>query len=216
MNFEEFLIKKKIDPVQFKLGEKLLFPEFESHFSQMGEKSFDHSKKFWFNKLRRVHPLKEEPKPEKLVEPVAQRVEINKTIDAKPSLTENKPTDSESKTNYKPRFKATVVPTKDESSVQPEEQISKPEFKPRFRAGVTSIPIEPESINTIAAEEANNEVKNPKPSAYKPRFKPSMAVKEVPSEENESKNKPKEDEIEQPKPAYKPRFNPSTIKKSDK
>ena len=216
MTFEEFLIKKKIDPVQFKMGEKLLFPEFESHFSQMGEKSFDHSKKFLFNKLRRAHPLKEEPKAEKALEPTAQKVEINKLNDEKPSIPENKPTDSELKSGYKPRFKVTAAPAKDESSIQAENQTVKPAFKPRFRAGVTSIPKEEEKIDITVAAEANKEVEITKPTAFKPRFKPSMAIKDVPSEESSSSNDSKEAEIEQPKPAYKPRFNPSTIKKTDK
>ena len=62
MTFEEFLIKKKIDPVQLQSKDQTFFSEFESHFLQMGEKSFDHSKKFWFNKLRRTYHLKEEIK----------------------------------------------------------------------------------------------------------------------------------------------------------
>ena len=65
MTFEEFLLKKKIYPAQLQLAESALFSEFNSHFNQMGEKSFDHSKKFWFNKLRRLYHLKEEPKAPK-------------------------------------------------------------------------------------------------------------------------------------------------------
>lgn len=214
MTFEEFLIKKKIDPVQFKSGEKLLFLEFESHFSQMGEKSFDHSKKFLFNKLRRAHPLKEEPKLEKPVELAAQKTETNKAIDVEVSGSAIKPTDSESKTTYKPRFKATVGPTKDEPLVQSEEQTQKPTFKPRFRAGVTSVPKDAENTEEEVVKESEMEVEPTKPSAYIPRFKPSMAVKEVTSEESKSSEEYKEDEIEQPKPAYKPRFNPSIIKKN--
>ena len=73
MTFEEFLVKKKIDLAQFKTAEPGLFLEFESHYSQMGEKSFDHSKKFLFNKLRRAYHLKEEPKP--LV--AQEKIEVN-------------------------------------------------------------------------------------------------------------------------------------------
>jgi hypothetical protein len=62
MTFEDFLIKKRIDPVKLKAKEQSFFSEFESHFQQMGEKSFDHSKKFWFNKLRKTYHLKEEIK----------------------------------------------------------------------------------------------------------------------------------------------------------
>lgn len=83
MTFEEFLIKKKIDPVQLKNTEQALFSEFSSNFNEMGEKSFDHSKKFWFNKLRRANPLKEVPKPETI--PVAAPISsTNLTVNTPP------------------------------------------------------------------------------------------------------------------------------------
>ena len=62
MTFEEFFIKKRIDLTQLSKADPELVSEFKSHFVQMGEKSFDHSKKFWFNKLRKDFHLKEEPK----------------------------------------------------------------------------------------------------------------------------------------------------------
>mgnify|MGYP001410721695 CR=1 FL=1 len=87
MTFEEFLIKKKIDAIQLKAKEQAFFSEFESHFLQMGEKSFDHSKKFWFNKLRRAYHLKEEPKPVK---------EEVKTVETPASAQSNLPGSSKS------------------------------------------------------------------------------------------------------------------------
>ncbi len=53
MTFEEFFVKKKIDLSSFKLAEPTLFEEFKLHYESMGAKSFDHSKKYWFNKLRK-------------------------------------------------------------------------------------------------------------------------------------------------------------------
>lgn len=57
MSLEEFLQKKKIDILAFKSNSLELFQEFESHFEQMGAKSFDHTKKYLFNKLRKQFPL---------------------------------------------------------------------------------------------------------------------------------------------------------------
>jgi hypothetical protein len=58
MTFEEFFAKKKIDLEALHKEQPDLFNEFRLHFAEMGEKSFDHSKKFWFNKLRREYLLK--------------------------------------------------------------------------------------------------------------------------------------------------------------
>lgn len=97
MTFEEFIAKKKIDLAQFKTAEPGLFSEFQNHYSQMGAKSFDHSKKFLFNKLRRTYHLKEEPKPAIVQEPV----EVNKIASqAEPLLS---PTVAA--TVYTPRFR---------------------------------------------------------------------------------------------------------------
>src|SRR6201995_2400096 len=65
MTFEEFFQKKKISLAALEQGEPYLFSEFKNHFVQMGEKSFDHTKKYWFNKLRLQYPLAVEEKTEK-------------------------------------------------------------------------------------------------------------------------------------------------------
>lgn len=130
MTFEEFLLKKKIDPVQLRAAKPSLFSEFNSNFQQMGEKSFDHSKKFWFNKLRRAYLLEEEPKlpregPE--VNPVASQAEplISPTIEA---------------TGYKPRFKPKLTAAEENDPAiiakAPDSQ-EKPVYKPRFKPGMT-------------------------------------------------------------------------------
>ena len=187
MNFEEFLIKKKIDPVQLKNTEQALFFEFNSHFNEMGEKSFDHSKKFWFNKLRRANPQKEEPKPESIT--IASP--INKT-----NLPEN---NSQSKENQIKK-----------EEVGGEITNPKPAFKPRFKANIIAASQEQltESVSSIKAEEIEPE--KPKP-AYKPRFKAAIPVAEEPKVENNNEDIP--EQIIQPKPAYKPRFKPAMIRK---
>src|ERR1700712_473168 len=66
MTFEEFFKKKRINLVALEKAEPALFSEFKIHFEQMGEKSFDHTKKYWFNKLRLQYHLSAEQKPEKM------------------------------------------------------------------------------------------------------------------------------------------------------
>jgi hypothetical protein len=65
MNFEEFFKKKKIDLAALQQSDQSLFFEFKLHFEQMGEKSFDHVKKYWFNKLRHQYHLAPEIKSDK-------------------------------------------------------------------------------------------------------------------------------------------------------
>jgi hypothetical protein len=108
LTFEEFSVKKKIDLAVFQQAEPALYSEFKSEYDQMGEKSFDHSKKFLFNKLRRTYHLKEEPKPAKTsieINEIASQAEAlySPTIEQKPAHipTEEKPT---GKPGYKPRF----------------------------------------------------------------------------------------------------------------
>lgn len=123
MSFEEFLIKKKIDPVQLQSAEPSLFSEFRSHYSQMGEKSFDHSKKFWFNKLRRSYHLKEDPKVLKVPdEPNRLATQAEPLIS--PSI---------QATSYTPRFKSKIVPPAETTEKDIPE---KPVYKPRFKPGM--------------------------------------------------------------------------------
>ena len=65
MTFDEFFTKKRIDLAAFEKAEPALLSEFKTHYEQMGEKSFDHTKKYWFNKLRRQYHLAPEIKTEK-------------------------------------------------------------------------------------------------------------------------------------------------------
>jgi len=75
MTFDEFFKKKRVDLVALERAEPGLFSEFKTHYEQMGEKSFDHTKKYWFNKTRRQFPLTPEVKTEKphIANPIAEQ-----------------------------------------------------------------------------------------------------------------------------------------------
>jgi hypothetical protein len=74
MTFKEFFEKKKIDLKQFALEEKELFVQMKKEYDLMGPKSFDHSKKFHFNKLRLKYPVKEVKEKEDKVEIVTSSI----------------------------------------------------------------------------------------------------------------------------------------------
>src|SRR3569833_862171 len=98
MTFDEFFTKKKIDLTALGKAEPALFSEFRSHFEQMGEKSFDHTKKYWFNKLRLQYHLAPEVKEEKVrtANPLAEQT-ITETLEEGPPA---------QKVGFTPRFKA--------------------------------------------------------------------------------------------------------------
>src|ERR1700761_885757 len=98
MDFEEFFAKKKIDLAALGKAEPGLLSEFRTHFEQMGEKSFDHTKKYWFNKLRLSYHLAPELKEEKvaIANPLAEQT-ITETLSE---------TSAPASVGFKPRFKA--------------------------------------------------------------------------------------------------------------
>jgi len=76
MEFEEYLISKKIDPADFKKNEPDQYQSFAHLFSQMHPDSFTMQKLFLINGIRRTFPLPPEkwvkeksisPKPAKPV-----------------------------------------------------------------------------------------------------------------------------------------------------
>lgn len=228
MTFEEFLKKKKIDPGQLKTAERDLFQTFESDFNQMGDRSFEYSKKFWFNKLRRAHPLKEEPKPVK-TEETSSAIGIKESPKSTESISELSVT-ANPKPAFKPRFKAQIPSAKIEDNTSGEESPNPvPAFKPRFRAPVPVVKEDEKETEELKPEPAA------KPTGFKPRFKASVTPSAVKPESAENKkertetsntlvkeeqtekttdkveSKPVEDAVA--KPAYKPRFKPSMLKK---
>lgn len=62
MNFEEYLVSKKIDPQKFKTGEPERWQEWQDVFEEVHPKSFTDQKLFLINKMRRLYFL--EPQKE--------------------------------------------------------------------------------------------------------------------------------------------------------
>lgn len=214
LSFEEFFHKKKIDLTALQAGEPALYAEFSRHYAAMGEKSFDHSKKFWFNKLRKTYLLaagEPAPVPEKpLAISDASLEPVSDVVPAEPAKTSVKPA------GFKPRFKAGAAKASSTEQAKPEETISvenketpapeeksateesaapvtKPAgFKPRFKAGATK---------TIATEQA------------KPEETTSVENKEEPTPAPEEKPATEDSAAPVSKPAgFKPRFKAGVTK----
>jgi hypothetical protein len=149
MTFEEFFKKKRIDLAALEQGEATLFSEFKTNYEQVGEKSFDHTKKYWFNKLRRQFPLAIEVKTEKahIANPLAEQ-----TITE--SLSETSIENPSPKLGFVPKFrtgnmpKSVVIPEEKTEEIsnttteKPGEGVEvKPAYKPRFN--MKNIPPKP-------------------------------------------------------------------------
>jgi hypothetical protein len=183
MSFEEFFRKKKIDLDALGKAEPALLAEFKTHFEQMGVKSFDHTKKYWFNKLRLIYHLAPEVKEEKVAieNPLAEQT-ITDTLSETVAPPAN--------VGFKPRFKAGMAKPTEPTAAEPEKPVENTEtptpptpsvgFKPRFKAGVT------------------------KPTTTEQQEEPQA---ETPSEE-----KPAENTEAKPAVGFKPRFNMKNIK----
>ncbi|MFD2144930.1 hypothetical protein [Mucilaginibacter antarcticus] len=104
MTFEEFFTKKRIDLTALQQGDPRLFSEFKLHFEQMGEKSFDHTKKYWFNSLRKDYHLAPGIKVEK---PKMENQLAEQTIaDELSQISTPAP-----KVGFTPRFKGATTPS---------------------------------------------------------------------------------------------------------
>lgn len=58
MDFEDYLIGKKIDPAGFRSTEPERYQEFRAIFEQVHPDSFTAQKLFLINKIRRQYPVK--------------------------------------------------------------------------------------------------------------------------------------------------------------
>ena len=224
MNFEEFFRKKKIDLAAFGKAEPALFSEFRTHYEQMGEKSFDHTKKYWFNKLRLIYRLAPEIKEEKVI--IENRL-------AEQTITETlEETPPPANVGFKPRFKpgmtkpaepaseqpkAETPATEPEKSVEPAAQTPSIGFKPKFKAGVTK----PAQSTPEAKEEAKPEATEPAvPSApalgFKPKFKAGVTKTIESAEEQKEESKPETAEQSASTPpaalGFKPKFKAGVTK----
>jgi hypothetical protein len=179
MTFEEFFSKKRIDLAALQLAAPALFSEFKTHYEEMGEKSFDHTKKYWFNKLRRQYVLAPEIKTEKvrMDNPLAEQTVTEELIEL------SSPPRS---LGFKPKFRAAVPPkpvdTEQEQAPEPSDTKPdipatpatptppKPGFTPRFKAANMPKPVvDPaEEIKPVTPEAPVNTTLKP---GFTPRFK---------------------------------------------
>jgi hypothetical protein len=208
MTFDEFFKKKRIDLVALEKAEPALFAEFKNHFEQMGEKSFDHTKKYWFNKTRRQFPLAVEVKTEKphIANPLTEQ-----TITE--SLTESASPAPSPKIGFTPKFRAATPPkptTEDKKEELPaankpaENPPAKPAgFVPRFK-------MKPKAETEESTPEVNAPAENSpaKPAGFVPRFKMKPKAETEESIPAVNETPPPADENTAAKPAYKPRFVP--------
>jgi hypothetical protein len=240
MTFEEFFKKKRIDLDAFQQGNPALFSEFKSHFDQMGEKSFDHTKKYWFNNLRKIYHLAAEVKTDKLRmenQLAEQTVTDNLTEQAadshilspepqdKPGITKtigqiNKAIPETPKPGFTPRFKAANMakpadtpPAASEEKKEdtPTPTAPKPGFTPRFKAGVTK-PVETAPATEEKKEEPATSEEKPK-IGFTPRFKAGVTkpVEAAPAVE-EKREEVTHPVEDKPKIGFTPRFKAGVTK----
>jgi hypothetical protein len=244
MTFEEFFKKKRIDLDALEKGNPALFFEFKTHFNQMGEKSFDHTKKYWFNNLRKIYHLAAEIKTEK---PKIENQLAEQTVTD--TLNEAAEPAPAPKLGFVPKFRAGATkPAAETPAEEKKEDVPsapKPGFTPRFKAANMAKPAEAPATEENKAEETT--APTPKPG-FTPRFKagvtkPVEAAPEAPKEEvaPPAEDKPKigftprfkagvtkpveaapaaeennqEDTPAVPKSGFKPKFKPSATPKSE-
>jgi hypothetical protein len=212
MTFEEFFLKKKIDLGLFKKGKPDVFAEFVSHYEQMSEKSFDHTKKYWFNNLRIAFPLSEK-KEQKLkdafkpiTETIAKKDTVEQSVGDEQTIIAKSPVISDTKSTESDSPKSEIS----------EVQLPKPTgFKPRFKGGVVaSTPKAQEEKLKVEKPESQEEGQplKTKPAGFKPRFKAGLTAS-APKSEGDEKSEAIEKEISTEdkstvsKPSgFKPRF----------
>src|SRR5690606_20801108 len=142
MTFEEFFTKKRIDLALLRRANPALYEEFRDHYAQMSEKSFDHTKKYWFNRLRKDFLL-EVVEPPKI--PVGGKNIVTAEVVEPPAV----PTTAGKPAGFTPRFKPNVVKPAADTAVTPQKaaaggdkpstpNMKPPGFKPRFKPGVTA------------------------------------------------------------------------------
>ncbi len=208
MTFEEFFKKKKIDLDAFQQGNPALLSEFKKHFELMGEKSFDHTKKFWFNKLRLQFHLSPEVKTEKMKmeNPLAEQTITD-------SLAESALSEPRSENTSK--FQEPPISEQPDTGEKATTAAPKPGFTPRFKPGVTkpTAPTPPELEENAPAEPVAD-----KPKGFTPRFKAGVTKTPPTTTTEETAPKPVEEQpaeaaqvAEKPK-GFTPRFKAGVTK----
>jgi len=224
LTFEEFFKKKSINLQQLQQAEPVLFAEFSRDYPLMGEKSFDYTKKYWFNNLRRTYPLATEVKAHAVkAEDISEMAIQGIAVAAAQNLDQML---------ERPKFKEDNlselveknVPEQDVSLAEAEKTIietkaeipvTKPAFKPRFNPKTTNKPeteikAEPETENPQTTINPQTEPAKP---AFKPRFNMQNIKKDVVKTASEPETENPKPTTEEPKPAYKPRFQMKNMPK---
>ncbi|SEL76400.1 hypothetical protein [Parapedobacter koreensis] len=196
MTFEEFFIKKRIDLVQLQCAKPDLYEEFRSHYTLMGEKSFDHTKKYWFNRLRKEYPLTE-------AAAVVTEANVANVPTSEALATGSAATNSSKPSGFKPRFKAAVTQSAEATEQaspkpvehgDPKKNAPPTGFKPRFKAGaippqtntakIAASNLEKPQGETTTDQSPDSPTTAAKPTGFKPRFKPGVTgkTKDAPEE----------------------------------
>jgi len=213
MTFEEFFKKKRIDLDALQKGEPSLFSEFKTHYEQMGEKSFDHTKKYWFNKIRREFPLAVEVKTEK---PKIENQLAEQTV-TEALLEAGAP--PAPKLGFVPKFRAANIPKPVEEdkpeAIDPPAPVPKLGFVPKFKAANLPKPIAEDKPETDEPAKDTAAAVPPK-LGFKPKFKAANMPKPVTESKEETVEPPTENTAEAPAEnkapqPYKPRFNMKNI-----
>lgn len=82
MDFEAYLISKKIDSAEFQKAEPELWKSWKVEFDQIHPASFTAQKLYLINPIRRKYVLKQEPP--KAIAPTIEKVEVQKTETSQP------------------------------------------------------------------------------------------------------------------------------------
>ncbi len=119
MDFETFLISKKINSAAFKEGEPKLWQEFKFEFDQLHPKSFTAQKLFLINGIRRRFPVPIQAADEKVIEakkikPILRPVQVNQEQEgvksSKPVMNRPKPIIKSSEQNLPEEIKKPIKP----------------------------------------------------------------------------------------------------------
>lgn len=243
MTFEEFFTKKRIDLAGLQADEPALFLEFKTHFEAMGEKSFDHTKKYWFNKLRLRFHLQPDQKPEKvhIENKIAEQTiveTLTESIPGKTKTTEEISTDEKQApmikgAAFKPRFKPGMQAAKhigegESATSTPEvnkaaEEIDQsPPFEKEKEAMQDLADRTPRITDGEPAEKAADAPMT-KPAGFKPRFNAKAVPPKPGTNDQEPTVLPDEQLANSPAPTneapaakpagFKPRFNAKTMVK---
>src|SRR5690606_1186446 len=200
----EFFNKKKIDIQAMKNAKPDLYSEFERDYTEMGEKSFDHSKKFWFNKLRHQFLLEEVDGGRAQTQSAANE-NLNKgnKVAAKPTGFRPKNTGAVAAKHHH------VGDSGDTASPSLEESSSKPSgFTPRFK-GKTNPAEKPSSADQVSEQPSGSSAAS-KPSGFTPRFKGKANPAEKPSSEEQVRAPPSGSGPPSKPSAFTPRFKGKT------